>query len=199
MSVCPICCGAKKVRLPVREPVSAYDPMRTPSVGTMREYACPECTYKVPVDQVAIVDSRVLVGAIELDTSKAGADLVRHVENAAIYKLMLALVSGGYIKVARAPLVGSVHAYPFTATIGVVSKSAVATMEARIAERQDLVAHAVEGEAVRQLHEWGSNRGTQNISKAMARQIIGDAVRVVIERWTKWRAEQAAAATGATL
>jgi len=37
MSVCPICCGTRKVLLPVRG-----DDAATP-VETHREYACPEC------------------------------------------------------------------------------------------------------------------------------------------------------------
>lgn len=48
MSVCPICCGTRKIVLPVRG-----DDATAPA-KTHREYACPECGGHIDAEDVAV-------------------------------------------------------------------------------------------------------------------------------------------------
>lgn len=74
--------------------------------------------------------------------------------------------------------------FQMVATVGVVHPSKLDTLEARIAERQDVVAKEVADEAEHQIERW-ADYGHSKIFKRDARHMIRDAFQIVMKRRSK--------------
>lgn len=180
---CEICRGSKVVRLPIYRSVSVSPTFDAPAMEeTSRDYPCPECGGAVKQDRVAVLDAHTMVCSEISDTNFAD-----HARRAAAHRLVDHLLEGGFIEFERGPIRDRDMAFPMVATLGVVSKGQVATLEQRIAERQDQVARAVAQKARSQIENWGSHHGNTSISKREAHDQIDSALNHVLSEWHRMR------------
>lgn len=100
------------------------------------------------------------------------------------HRLAGALLDRGLIRFERGPDDPMRVVTPFRATIGVVSPSRVATMEERVAERQEEFARQVVAEAETQIRAWGPSW----LHKTHVLDEVGAALRQVRKRWAAWKA-----------
>jgi len=176
---CDICSGAGKIRLPVygRVPAVYSDSgeITAKPAETSRTFACPQCGPKVEHERIALVYARATCAAEFVN--EPGYD--EHVKRDAAHRLADELLKGGFITYARSSVDELRRTFKITSKLGVVSPSAVATMETRIAERQGDVAAKVVDEAVRLIDTWGSYYGRETVTKSEAARFVREALRNV--------------------
>lgn len=181
---CDICRGSRTIRLPIYRPVPVVfaASAAVKIEETSRVFACPECGDNVDQERVAVLDTHVMV-----DSHIDDPGFQDHARRAAAHRLVDHLLSGDYITFERGRTDDRNMSYPVVATLGVVSKGKIATLEARIAERQDQLATVAAEEAIRQIDNWGSqSRYTgPDISKRRAAEFIREAVKRVSATWSK--------------
>lgn len=144
---CEICRGSRIVRLPIYRPVSAQIQDMSAAVAmeaTSRDYPCPECGGAVKEDRIAVLDAHAM-GESRINDP----EFHRHARRTAAHMLIDLLVEGDYIAYERGPIDSMHLRYPVIATLGVVSKGNVASIEARAIERGMQLAQAVADEAVK--------------------------------------------------
>lgn len=184
---CEICRGARIVRLPVyrRAEAAPFDETVPAIEQPWREYPCPECGDSVGMERVAVLDAHTMV-----DDRPYGPEFDQSLRHAAARRLVDHLLDGGYITFERGATDLRRQRYPVVATIGVVTKGAVASLEQRIAKRQGEVAAAAADEAIYQINNWGSASRfiDHRIGKDHAARFIREAVKEVSEKWSKARA-----------
>jgi hypothetical protein len=151
---CDICCGRGTIRLPVYRPVSVATTAEPPVSmdEASRSYPCPECSNPVPQDRVAIVQAHTVVDS----RHEGDPNFMRHAKESAAHALVAQLLKGGYIRYERGPTDSHQWRFNSVATLGVVSQSHVATLEQRIAERQEELANELVAVAEEQSRHWGS-------------------------------------------
>jgi len=184
MKDCEICRGSRVVRLPVYHKVSA-EPFDMPAVSeeSSRQYPCPECGDQVKLDRVAVLDVHTI-----MDSRISSEDYIQRGKETAAFRLVDHLLRGNFITFEQGPHDAKELSFPIIASLGVFSKGQVATLEQRIAERQDQVAKAVAQEAKEQISIWGSYYGHAGILKRDARAQIDSALNRVLSSWSKIRA-----------
>lgn len=180
MARCDICNGRGKVRLPVyREASVRYDEAASisPAMDTAnREYPCPECSPRPDVVNVELfrtrhdIDSRIPVDARE-----------RYVRDQAAHMMAEALKNSGHLRITVGQLDTRRMCHPVNATLGVVSQSVVASMEARIAEKQAEVATQVVDLAIDKISHWGSHYGHTMLHKEQAYASLREALKQALE------------------
>jgi hypothetical protein len=144
-----------------------------------RDYPCPECGDKIPLERVAVVQFRSQVSS-EIDDP----GFQEHVRKGTAHHLIAELLDKQFISFEQmAPREGD-HMYPLIATLGVVSPSTVATLEERISTRQAELAQEVAAEAKREIANWGSYYHGESgpIYKSQAIDAVNDALRIVLRR-----------------
>lgn len=178
---CEICRGGRIVRLPVYRlmtsgPLDEVGPMDE----TSRVYPCPECGDAVKQDRVAVLDAHTMV-----DSRIDDPAFHNYTRRAAAHRLVDHLLEGDYIAFERGKPDARRLQYPIVATLGVVSKGQVATIEARATERGMQLAQAAADQAIREIDNWGSYYGHPDILKRDAARFIHAAVKWVSESWSK--------------
>lgn len=181
---CAVCGDSRKVRLPVRMTVTQNPVDLSVSIDDgFKEYPCPECAPYVPIDRVRVLDVHASVREQYLPEAEA------HVQRSAAHQLVDHVLRGGFITFERGPRARDPWLdVPMVATMAVVAPGVVATMEQRIAERQDQVAEAVAEEAKRRISIWGRDVGYTHIEKGRAYDSINEALAEVLTNWSKIRA-----------
>lgn len=191
MKRCDICGNERVIRLPVRRPLSTMpEPYRdtmivSQSAETLRTFPCPACAQVTDFGHVAIMTASVDYAA---DSDLIGdPTYVEHVRNGAAHDLVELLVKSDNVEHRSdvpqpSRFFGRVSR--MRASIGVVSKNFVASLEDRITERQMMVADEVVKEAAAQIRQWGSlYSGLEgNISKGQAVDAVQRALRTIQER-----------------
>lgn len=178
-SRCEICRGSGLVRLPIYRTasVTAFDNSAQIIEESARNYPCPECADLVPQERLALVQYHSLVDARCTDQ-----EYIEAANNDAAHMLVGALLKGGFIRFEHGKKDARRLTFPVQATIGVVSTKHVATMEERIAERQDTFACEVIAEAALRINEWGSSAGTGAIYKTQAIDELSLALRRLLSK-----------------
>lgn len=182
MRDCPVCGGRRKIRLPLIFPVSALAPSRrdmSPSTieATSKEFACPECSPSASEEKVAILEFGAEVAAIR----EPGYD--DHARKQVAHLLVHELLSRGMIRFQRGDVDEFDRSYRLQGRVGVVSTSVVASMEDRIAARQQEVAREVALRAADEVSRWGSHyTGNEGpIHKSTAIDAINRAMEAVFK------------------
>jgi hypothetical protein len=184
---CEICRGRGLVRLPLyRRATVSFEATATSIEESYREYPCPECSDQAPLERVAVLDVHSMVDA-RIDTPEFREHAMRH----AALRLVDELLKADFITLERGKTDTFRERYPVVATIGVVSKKQVATLERRIADRQDEVAKVVALEAKKQIDNWGSHYGHADILKRDAKAQVDSALNHVLSTWSAIRARLA--------
>lgn len=155
---CVICRGSGVIRLAIYRRTRIGD-FNTESIAdaepiaeeSSRSYPCPECSDRLPQERLAVVQYHSL-----LDSEINDPEYVRHAKHVAAHELVAGLLKNGFIRFERGPNDARDLQFPMMATIGVVSLKTVATLEQRIAERQDELAREVVSEAAKQIRIWRS-------------------------------------------
>jgi hypothetical protein len=178
---CEICGGARVVRLArFYQAVQMGDEPVLSAPPPYNTYPCPECAPQVAIDRVAVLDAHSIVGP-HRPWSEIGKTFS---EKYAAHALIERVLRGGFISFEQGPP-DSLGRSQVVATLGVVSKNAVASLEARIAERQGEVAVAAGAQSIKDIDNWGSAYGDGMIRKDRAADLIREAVKRVIETWSK--------------
>lgn len=190
--ICDICGGRRIIVLPVmpRLSLSVQDASFEPYATTItkREFPCPQCaptTHEDRID-VATVGSEQTVRGPGLMHDRVFRDAM---EREVAHGIAHFLLDHGYINFQwREPVsISDAECFPppelsVRGTVGVVAPAVVASMEQRIAERQEEFAAEVVEEAIRQIDHWGSYYGHTGLSKAQAADSVRTAVKGVRNR-----------------
>lgn len=158
---------------------AAIEPVSVPAASIENIYLripCPECAPRAPETKVAILKVGAMVDSRAFDLyPQARPAAQRH----AAYLLIAQLEKRGYIRFREEP--GDDPAFwgraEMTATLGVVSPTEVATIEACVEEALTPLAQQIADEAIKQIDNWGSVYDRHQISKTTAAQLIREAVR----------------------
>jgi hypothetical protein len=153
MPECLVCRGSRKIKLPLYHPVSAAynsEHITMDDCQLSKEFACPECAPKVPEDRVAILQFGASIRSVEDPRYEEAA------RKQAAHSLVDAILRKDFIQYRKGPVDKFDMCYELTGRLGLVSKSVVASMEGRIAERQKEVAEEVAARAAAKVSAWGS-------------------------------------------
>lgn len=180
---CPICRGARQIRLPVHRSLSVeafpggVDVI--PEIGeSHRIYPCPECS--VP-NMVAVHTLGVMKveGKID-DRSSVPLD---YIHGSLANRMGQALLDKGIIKWATRPgprwELHTIH----EGTIAVVGPEQAEKLDNVILARQKELANEVRRLACEKINNWGSFYGQNMISKPMVCTFLDEAVREVDRRY----------------
>lgn len=179
MTECPVCRGARFVRLPLYHPATFTEVDSGPlgSCEAYREIACPDCTDQVPFNRLGVLKE---VKAIEQTGTLEEAQIRGIPTRQAVHAMVDRIMRDGLMAVEKVP---TTRGYQLRCTLGVVAPHHVATFEERVAERQFEVANEVAEDAAREIEVWGSYYGQQTIHKSQALQSIAAALRKVRDRF----------------
>jgi hypothetical protein len=142
---------------------------------TRRDYPCPECSEKVDETHVSIIAHHSAATALYRDEP----GFMDHVARVSARALADELLTGGFMSIETGPVDKMRQTLQVRATLGVVSKTAVASIEERVAARQFDMAEKVVAEAKRLVSVWGRDYGDPNISKSRAYDSINEALAAV--------------------
>ncbi len=179
---CEVCRGAKTIRLPLYRlkrlsELVHYDPMS--AEPSSRQYPCPECSETVPQERLAIMEC-----CVTIDSHYAiNPEIMRYAKEDASGSLVSALLDGDFIQFRRGPDDPARRTSSIVATVGVVSKTHVATLEQRIAtDREGLTREIIE-DASRQIYNWNSHYvgPSGNIPKSQAIMELREAVARILK------------------
>jgi hypothetical protein len=183
--VCDICRGRRLITLPVIRPtaVATSEPeyLCAAARASSREYPCPECAQRVTEDRVAFVEAHSMI-----DDRIRDEGFTEYARDKLAHMLVAHLLRGDYIAFDQGRSDGMQRM--MVATLGVVARSTVASMDERISQRQRHLASAVASEAISQINHWGSYFGRNIIEKTRAAEIIREAVAKVSKAWAESRA-----------
>ena len=177
---CEICGGSGKIRLPVKPRVGMTLSPEDASLS-IREYACPECGYKVPQEKILIVQAQGMIEAKYV--KRDGQKFMDYVKQNLAHQIGAFLFKENQIRFEKLETQDDYgrERYPLRATLGVVSPRVVATFEDRVKEKQLAVANAVMEEAAKRIRGWGKDfeKASPNADSAPIRK--GDAIRFMYE------------------
>jgi hypothetical protein len=142
-----------------------------------RSFPCPECGEKVAIERIAIVSVHS-----ELDARLNDPEFLRHVVRRQGLAIGAEMTKRGLVTVSNGRADDRNMTVPYRAVAGVVSPTIVATMEERIAKRQDEVAQEVIEDAARRINHFGSHYGYDSVPKSVAREALADALKATRER-----------------
>jgi hypothetical protein len=187
---CDICGGRGKICLPVLTPLSVrYDhahEIKAIDESSSREYPCPECSPRVAEDHVAIlaVNGEFHVYDNNGSQSDINGEVERATQKQCARQIAHELLDNGYIAFETGPFDKYRMWKPMRATLGVVSKAAVASIEERVAIHRQIIAEQVVEAAEQKINNWGSHfTGSGGpISKDMACRFVREALQQVLTR-----------------
>lgn len=176
---CDICRGSRYVRLPVWPTLAVAIQQDTSPISmgeSSRSYPCPQCANIVSDDHVKALDYNMMVDTLYMADREYMPSMRRH----AAHGMVDRLVEDGFITFRLSKEERDPGRKVLRAELGVVSPAHVATMESRIAERQDEVARSVAEEAIMQIYNWGSAYGHTGLSKHEAELSVKSALARVL-------------------
>lgn len=181
---CEICCGRRTMRLPIHRRAMAFSVDAEPPepVEGAREFPCPQCCEVVTVGQVSALREETFAASYIDDPRFIG----RVKENLAL-QIGSQFLKSGYVKFRRGPNDSRKMRFQMVATVAAVHPSKLDTLEQRISERQTEVAQEVAAEAKAQIDNWGSFYGHADILKRDARQMVDDAIKIVMAKRAAWK------------
>lgn len=180
MNRCEICRGARVIRLPLYKEMTAV-PMDNSSTSSnadfVKTFPCPECGETVPFERVAIIRH-----TSEVITHRHDKDFVEYSKQSAASQLLAFLVDKDAIDFEWGPVDTLRLTQPLRATLAVVSKTHVASMEDRIFARQGAIASKLVEAAIRGITNWNSQYvgPSGHIQKSVAISEIMEALRLTL-------------------
>lgn len=174
---CEICRGNGIIRFPLYKRKSFVSPDMSNAMSVdacYRDYPCPECAGIASENRVFIIEQKV-----RIDERYIGA--IRHHEMMNLaHHAIEQMIEKGLISFTekRVPYDMTVE---MTATIGVVSKTFVASIRDRAKGIQFEIANRVVKAAQQRIYYWGSShiRNVRRLSKDTAANLISSALREV--------------------
>lgn len=181
---CDICGGRRLIRLPVLRDLAAERPHDSavaiaPLSKSFREFPCPQCSEVVDVKRLYLMQEHNT-----LDSRIDDRNYVRATEKDAAHHMVAKLIEGGFITFEWGEIDTKQMRRTVRATMGVVSKAVVASMEQRVAARQDEVAREVAAEAKRKISVWGSHYSGDegHVRKLHANEAVDEALATVLRK-----------------
>lgn len=172
---CVICCGSKRINLPVRKSVSyTFDPRaEIPTIerDTSRNYACPECC-GVPDHQLHVIGAEVtapLFGKRLTDGQRrvlertAADEIARHLHNHEMIDFVE--TPHGHFQTA------------LSARLAVVTPDRITSLEQRVKEATGPALAAFARRAADRISVWGRDVGRSTITKDEAVRFINETLR----------------------
>lgn len=173
MKDCDICGSYGKIRLPVRERLSAVI-NDTSAMGKIREYPCPECGNNIPSENIKIVQAEDFI------SENAGdQEFIQYCKEAIAHKIGRFLFDEGmitYTKDTKDIEYSWRKSYILRGKLGVLSPRFVAKFEERVKEHQELIAKYVVEEATKSIRNWDSMTKNPIIQKEMAIRFLYEAL-----------------------
>lgn len=187
---CDICQGYGHIKVPIyqRMTTRAFDIVSVSAwsepVLTARSYPCPECSPKVTEDHVRVLHAEEMIVTHPTGYESEIEDATRkHLS----FMLVDELLRSQSIAFVVGPMDKLRQVKPMRATLGVVSKQHVATLEERIASHRQTTAEIVAQKARDKISGWGSHYTGNDgpISKEMACRFVREALAEVLTPETK--------------
>jgi hypothetical protein len=189
---CEVCGGREVISLPFIKRSSA--PVADMgAIATMkseyRQFPCPACAPWAEVERVKVMRSHCIVVCHLKDNAEAMA----YARHSAAHNLVEGLIENDdFLRITTRPAPVSAALDPDSVqvqvTLGVISKSTVATIEERVAQHQEDLAREVMAEAIKQIGIWGSFCKDETISKDQAVRSVEGALDTVLARRKKGNA-----------
>lgn len=112
------------------------------------------------------------------------------VKESTAHQLVSELLKAGFIQIERGPPIAGEFRFKAVATLGAVSQAQVATLEQRIAARQEELACEVVAVAEEQSRHWGSYyRGREGpIEKSMVLRFLREALKGALAKRSEMKA-----------
>lgn len=181
MKRCPICQGARIIRLPLHREVSALVPkaeMIAKAEESYRTYPCPECENNGYPAGIITVGSVQVVSDRDIDAS--GGKVIDYVKEHTAVAIGHHLLEEGMIAFEETP---SDYGRKIRGIIGVSTANAAAKLDKDLTHKASELLDGVDEEVVHQIQNWGSyfsgNGGI--IEKSMAVQFMRDVFRKRME------------------
>jgi hypothetical protein len=158
---CEICGGSGIVRFPIRKKLNTYpEDYSTIRPISIREYPCPECSEKIPLDKIEIVQVEEHI-PLEYKTNFDLLEYIKHSMAAQIGDFLYKEEMITYTN--RKDLLN--RSKSIRAKLGILSPRQVKTFEEKVRERQIDVATSLVNEVVQSIRNWGSVYDLADISK----------------------------------
>lgn len=178
---CDICGGRKYITLPTRLNMGLPESLDLAKVkmASSRTYPCPECAPKVPEGHVAI-----LCVSTKVDVRWDREEMLEGAKGDIVRMLVDRLSREGYVTFERLPSSAQEMAFEIRGVLGAIAPVAVACMEERIAQHQEVLAREVIETAVADISNWGSNysENTGHISRAKAIEFVRASLQNTLKR-----------------
>lgn len=166
MNDCDICGDSGVVRFPVREKhIFRCNDYEEPKSVSIREYPCPECSEKIPLENIEIAQVEQSISPYEdlanfdyLDYIKR--DMANQIADFLHKEEMISYTIGKEDLYSRSKRI--------RAKLGILSPRQVKKFEDRVRERQIDLASSLVNEAVSQIRNWASLFDSEYISKTVA-------------------------------
>jgi hypothetical protein len=185
MHECPICRGRREIELPLYrpvQPIADIDPYTRPVAieACSKRYPCPECSDIVDIKRIEAIT------AVQEFGDQVPRPVIEAVSARSAHAFVDMLLKDGFIRIEERidRLTGKTAV---RCTLGAVPLQAVDRLEAKIAQRQEEIAHEAAHEAVRQINNWGSYYGHTTISKGIACDQVREAIGTVLKRRADWK------------
>lgn len=173
---CPVCRGAKVIRLPLRREApldSSSGAMVAEDMAvSIKTYPCPECAPTADEGKVKWVETTTQF------TTHPNFVPPRVYEERAAHEMVDLLLNEGMIRFAIVGRDDRQMTETIRGRLAVVVPGHVASMEERIAKHQERVAAAVVAEAEKQIDEW--NYGRSEVYKEQAKTAVRLALKKVL-------------------
>jgi hypothetical protein len=176
---CEICGGSGKIRLPVRQKMQPQIDVSQAS-SPIREYSCPECSYKIPQERILIAQCEEILPD---ETLIKDSDYLDHSKRHMIHKIGDFLFRENHIKFTKIlePSMYGRSQYRLRAIVGIISQRFIAKFEDRVKEHQWVIARQVADDAIVRIRNWMSYYNYPDITKDEAIKSILDALREVVK------------------
>jgi hypothetical protein len=181
---CPVCRGRREIELPLYLPLPAVADLDLTTAVSLecqsRGYPCPECCDIVDIKRIEAIST---VKEFETEVPR---EIIKAVSEQSAYAFVGKLIRDGFVRIEeRVDRITGKTA--IRCTLGAVPIEAVDRLEAKIAARQEEIAHDAAAEAVRGINNWGSYYGHTTISKGIACDQVREAVGTVLKRRADWK------------
>jgi hypothetical protein len=147
--------------------------------ASIKDFPCPECSPKVSEDQIVVLG---VTQEIVAHSRIPEHVVLRTAADALASKL---LETDSLLTLERGAVDTERMTYKVRATVGVVSKNAVASLEDRVSARQGDVAIAAGNAAIDAIDNWGSAYNEIVIRKDAAARAIREAVNETVKTFRK--------------
>jgi hypothetical protein len=181
---CPVCRGAKVIRLAMYydvEPLGPTDSADIPSnaVASSKTFPCPECHVpKAPENRIAVMEARVVARSDIQDPKYE-----EHVRYDIAHIIARQILAAGYIKFSRGEEDRIHLSIEHRGRVGVVTTGDTKKLVQRVVEKTGDVVQLIRARAAEKMRNWGSayTGDEGRISKGMAVGYFDEATREVLK------------------